>query len=101
VKITGKLGIGSRVAGSKSGVAISNRMVVKTGNSGARMYFYVSSPKALAAWSERIKEVRALPYYGGISREIRDCYRKWRVGTKLNMFFGDLLKMTKLIHVYF
>jgi O-methyltransferase involved in polyketide biosynthesis len=34
-------------SGSKTGVAISNRMVVKTGNSGAKMYFYVSNPKAL------------------------------------------------------
>ncbi|MDR1537572.1 MAG: class I SAM-dependent methyltransferase [Clostridiales bacterium] len=88
-------------SGSKTGVAISNRMVVKTGNSGAAMHFYVSNPKALQAWSEQIKEVRALPYYGGIRREIRDCYRKWRMSTKLNMFFGDLLKMTKLIRIYF
>jgi O-methyltransferase involved in polyketide biosynthesis len=88
-------------SGSKAGIAISNRMVVKTGNSGAKMYFYVSNPKMFQSWSKRIKEVRALPYYGGISREIRDCYRQWRVGTKFNMFFGDLLKMTKIIRVYF
>jgi hypothetical protein len=27
--------------------------------------------------------------------------RYYRVGTKFNMFFGDLLKMTKLIRIYF
>jgi O-methyltransferase involved in polyketide biosynthesis len=88
-------------SGSKLGVAISNKMVVKTGNSGAAMHFYVSDPKELKAWSDRIKDVKSLPYYGGIRREIRGCYRTWRASTKFNMFFGDLLKMTKMIRIYF
>jgi O-methyltransferase involved in polyketide biosynthesis len=86
---------------SKSGIAISNKMVLKSGNIGAPMRFYVGNAQLLKAWSEQIREVRALPYFGGVNRDIRKCYKTWSIKTKLRMFLGDFLKMTKLIHIYF
>ena len=42
-------------AESKFAVNISNRTVEKTGNKGAKMYFYINSPKVFERWSSKIK----------------------------------------------
>jgi len=44
----------------------SNRMVQKTGNKGAMMYFYVNDAKAIEGWSPAIRLASCEGYFKGI-----------------------------------
>jgi O-methyltransferase involved in polyketide biosynthesis len=85
---------------SKSGVKVANRMVEKTGNTSATMHFYVNNAKEIQSWLSSLGTVEISPFFKDIKRDIAS-YRSWDGTTKFNMFFGDLLHMTKFVHVYF
>ncbi|PLS08012.1 class I SAM-dependent methyltransferase [Neobacillus cucumis] len=83
-------------AESKFAVNISNRTVEKTGNRGAKMYFYINNPKVLEDWSEKLKVISWEPYFKGIPVS-----KKWESGTRLMVRLVDLIKMLKFVHVQF
>ncbi|WP_430135971.1 class I SAM-dependent methyltransferase [Neobacillus pocheonensis] len=83
-------------AESKFAINISNRTVEKTGNKGAKMYFYVNNPKVLEGWSSRIKVLTCEPYFKGIPAS-----KKWEGATRVMVRVVDLLKMLKFIHIRF
>ncbi|MDR2090211.1 MAG: class I SAM-dependent methyltransferase [Clostridiales bacterium] len=82
---------------SKAGVKIANKKVADSGNKDAEMFFYVNDKKELYAWSENIAEVEIMPLYSAAARK----GAKWNALTKINMFFGDLFKMTRLARIRF
>jgi O-methyltransferase involved in polyketide biosynthesis len=84
-------------AGSKSGVRVSNKKVVRSGNKEAEMLFYTDDPDELYAWSDDIAEVELTPYYTQSTRKAA----RWSAHTKFMMFFGDLLEMVKLVRIRF
>jgi len=83
-------------AESKFAVNISNRTVEKTGNKGAKMYFYVNNPKVLQSWSPNIKVVSSESYFKGIPVS-----KQWESGTRLMVRLVDLIKMLKFVHLRF
>jgi hypothetical protein len=83
-------------AESKFALNISNRTVEKTGNKGAKMYFYVNNPKVLEGWSSKIKVLSSEAYFKGIPAS-----KRWESGTRLMVRMVDLLKMMKFVHLRF
>ena len=83
-------------AESKFAVNISNRTVEKTGNKGAKMYFYVNKPRILESWSPNIQVVSSEPYFKGIPVS-----KEWESGTRLMVRLVDIIKMLKFVHVRF
>ncbi|MED4224907.1 class I SAM-dependent methyltransferase [Neobacillus cucumis] len=83
-------------AESKFAVKISNRTVEKTGNKGAKMYFYVNKAKVLESWSPSIKVVSSEAYFKGIPVS-----KEWESGTRLMVRLVDLIKMLKFVHLRF
>ncbi|MDR2197414.1 MAG: class I SAM-dependent methyltransferase, partial [Coriobacteriales bacterium] len=79
---------------SESGTRIANRMVKKTGNSGAEMRFWVNRAEEVKAWSPNIKEAVCLPYFGARAKD-----RRFSRLTRLIMWGGDFLKRTKFVRV--
>ncbi len=83
-------------AESKQAVKKSNRMVEKTGNKGAMMYFYVNDLKALESWSPDIHTIACEKYFKGIPVN-----RQWSLGIRFMMKFSDRINMMKFIHLRF
>ncbi|WP_342043058.1 class I SAM-dependent methyltransferase [Bacillus sp. OTU2372] len=83
-------------AESKFAVNISNRIVEKTGNKGAKMYFYVNNPRILESWSPNIKLISTESYFKGIPVS-----KQWESGTRLMVRLVDLIKMLKFVHLRF
>ncbi|MCM3117417.1 class I SAM-dependent methyltransferase [Neobacillus sp. MER 74] len=83
-------------AESKMMLNISNRTVEKTGNKGAKMYFYVNNPKALEGWSPNIKLLSSVSYFKGIPAR-----KEWESGTRVMVRLIDLFKLLKFIHLGF
>lgn len=83
-------------AESKFAVKISNRTVEKTGNKGAKMYFYVNNAKVLESWSPSIKVVSSEGYFKGIPVS-----KEWESGTRLMVRLVNLIKMLKFVHLRF
>ena len=83
-------------AESKRAIAFSNRMVKKTGNHGAMMYFYVNSGKKIKSWSADISDVNCLKYFENLPRN-----KNWSFQSRIRMGMLDGLKMTKFVHVKF
>ncbi len=83
-------------AESKSAIKISNRTVEKTGNKGAKMYFYVNQPKVLEGWSSKINVLSCESYFKGIPAS-----KKWESGTRVMVRVVDLFKMMKFVHLRF
>ena len=81
-------------AASGIGYKMSNRMVRKSGNTGAEMHFYVNGVKPLYAWPPKIKSVEILPFFHGVKH-----IKKWSAGTCIQMRFCDLLGMGKYVRV--
>jgi O-methyltransferase involved in polyketide biosynthesis len=79
---------------SRSGTKIANRMVKKTGNSGAEMKFWVNRAAEVKAWSPHIKEAACLPYFGERAKD-----KRLSRFTRLIMWGGDFLKRTKFVRV--
>ena len=83
-------------AESKGVDKLSNKMVAKSGNKGARMYFYVNSAAPLKQWSTNIAEATCLPFSKGISFK-KSWSRSGRIGFRLY----DTLGMMKFVHIRF
>ncbi|MDR1516796.1 MAG: hypothetical protein LBS52_01625, partial [Dysgonamonadaceae bacterium] len=81
---------------TKMALKISNRMVKKSGNNAAMMYFYVNNPKIFASWSPLLHFKSADPFLKNIKRD-----RRWKISTMINMMFCDLLKMASFYHLKF
>ncbi len=83
-------------AESRQTVKKSNRMVEKTGNKGAMMYFYVNDLKALESWSPNIRAIACEKYFKGIPVN-----RQWGLGIRFMMKISDRINMMKFIHLRF
>jgi O-methyltransferase involved in polyketide biosynthesis len=81
---------------TKTALRISNRMVRKSGNKDAIMYFYINNPKVFASWSLSLHLKSAEPYFKDIKRD-----RRWKISTRVNMMFCDVLKMVSFYHLKF
>jgi O-methyltransferase involved in polyketide biosynthesis len=83
-------------AESKIAVSASNRMVQKSGNTGARMYFSVGNARALEQWSPYIELVSSEPLFKDMPLS-----RQWSAGTRFACRVSNLLKPMKFIHLRF
>lgn len=83
-------------AESKQAVDKSNRMVQKTGNQGAPMYFYVNDAAALNSWAPEINLVSCLDYFAGIPRS-----RQWSWRSRLMARASAWMGLMKFIHLGF
>ncbi|MDR2026642.1 MAG: class I SAM-dependent methyltransferase [Prevotellaceae bacterium] len=81
---------------TKTALKISNRMVRKSGNKEAMMYFYINNPKTFASWSPLLHLKSAEPYFKNIKRD-----RRWKISTRMNMMLCDMLKMVGFYHLKF
>jgi O-methyltransferase involved in polyketide biosynthesis len=75
---------------------ISNRMVRKSGNKGAMMYFYINHPEIFPSWSPSIQIKAVEPCFKNIKRD-----RRWKISTGMKMTFSDLLGMVNFYHLKF
>ena len=84
-------------AASKLGVKMANRMVKKTGNKGAPMYFGLDNPvRQISKWSDRIKGVEWYSFWHDVPRNPR-----WSKQTIWKMNGCDLFRMGKYVQVRF
>ena len=83
-------------AESKSAVKNSNRMVRKTGNRGAEMYFSVNKPDIFKKWSDKIKVQCVLPPFYNIQKN-----KKWKFSTQFFMTVCNVTKIMKYIVLEF
>ena len=82
---------------SKVGLWFTNRMVKKTGNIGAELYFHLGNPaKQISKWSDNIEVAEWYPYWHGIKRDPR-----WSKKTIFQMNFCDWFKMAKFVQLRF
>jgi O-methyltransferase involved in polyketide biosynthesis len=81
---------------TKAALKISNRMVRKSGNTGAMMYFYINNPKIFTSWSPLLHLKSVEPFFKDIKRD-----RRWKISTKMNMTICDLLRMVSFYHLKF
>ncbi|MGP8329371.1 MAG: class I SAM-dependent methyltransferase [Methanosarcinaceae archaeon] len=82
---------------SKAGLWFTNRMVKKTGNTGAEVHFSLVNPvKRISRWSGNIKVAEWYPYWHGIKRDPR-----WSKNTIFKMNFCDWFKMAKFVQLRF
>jgi O-methyltransferase involved in polyketide biosynthesis/ubiquinone/menaquinone biosynthesis C-methylase UbiE len=79
---------------SKSGMKIANKMVRHTGNTGAKMKFWVNHASEVRAWSPEIKKAVCLSYFGA---RVKD--KRLSAVTRLVMLGGDFLGRTKFVRV--
>jgi O-methyltransferase involved in polyketide biosynthesis len=79
---------------SHSGMKIANKMVRKTGNTGAEMKFWVDDAAYVKAWSPKIRSAECLPYFGGRYKD-----RRLKRMTRILMWGADFLRRTKFISV--
>jgi O-methyltransferase involved in polyketide biosynthesis len=86
-------------AESKAAVKKSNAMVRKSGNEGARMFFYVNNPDKFEQWSKKIKLIDVLPFFKSVPKNARN--KSWKLKTRILMALCDALKMAKLIVLQF
>jgi O-methyltransferase involved in polyketide biosynthesis len=79
---------------SRRGTEIANKMVRKTGNTGAEMKFWVDDADVLKTWSPRITSAVCLPFF-------EDRYRDRRLKplTRIFMWGADFLHRTKFVSV--
>lgn len=83
-------------AESKTAIGFSNRMVQKSGNRGAMMYFYVNSNTKIEKWSPEIKSVVCTNYFKGIPWK-----KNWSFSSKMRKSMIDLFKMMKFVEIEF
>ena len=74
----------------------SNKMVRKTGNTNAVMYFSVNKAKKLNDWSPKVRLISEEPYFKGIKRN-----KKWKLSTRIIISMSDAANMVKFIHLRF
>ncbi|SHO53979.1 class I SAM-dependent methyltransferase [Anaerocolumna xylanovorans] len=83
-------------AESRQTVKKSNRMVQKTGNKGAIMYFCVNNAKELENWSPLIHLVSCEKYFKGIPFN-----PQWSSGIRFMARVSDWMGMMKFVHLGF
>lgn len=83
-------------AESKGTVKKSNRMVRKTGNKGAMMYFSVNNAKKLDSWSTVIHLISCEKYFRGIPFN-----PQWSFKLRFMAKASDWLGMMKFVHLGF
>jgi O-methyltransferase involved in polyketide biosynthesis len=81
---------------TKMALKVSNRMVKKSGNKDAMMYFYVNNPKIFNLWSPLLHLKSVKPYFKNIKRE-----KSWALSIKMNMAIVDLFGMVNFFHIKF
>jgi O-methyltransferase involved in polyketide biosynthesis len=81
---------------TKAALKISNRMVKKSGHREAILHFYINNPKIFALWSPLLHLQSVDPYFKNIKRDER-----WKISTRINMTFCDLLRMVSFYHLKF
>jgi O-methyltransferase involved in polyketide biosynthesis len=82
---------------SKLGLWFTNRMVKKTGNTGAEVLFGLGNPvKRISGWSGNINVAEWYPYWHGVKRDPR-----WSKNTIFKMNFCDWFKMAKFVQLRF
>jgi len=82
---------------SKAGLWFTNRMVKKTGNTGAEVHFSLGNPlKRISGWSGNIEVAEWYPYWHGVKRDPR-----WSKNTIFKMNFCDWFKMAKFVQLRF
>jgi O-methyltransferase involved in polyketide biosynthesis len=86
-------------AESKTAVKKSNAMVRKSGNKGARMFFYVDNPNKFEQWSKKIKLIDVLPLFKSVPKSTEN--KRWKLKTRVLMVLCDVFKMTKFIVLQF
>ncbi|MDR2400624.1 MAG: class I SAM-dependent methyltransferase [Deferribacteraceae bacterium] len=79
---------------SRSGMKIANKMVRRTGNSGAEMKFWTDNAEQVKSWSQKITEAVCLPYFGNLYKD-----RRISRFTRFLMWGADFLKRTKFVRV--
>jgi hypothetical protein len=60
------------------------------------MYFYVNNPKIFASWSPLLHFKSFDSFLKNIKRDNR-----WKISSRMNMMFCDLLKMASFYHFKF
>jgi hypothetical protein len=75
---------------------VSNRMVRKSGNKDAIMYFYMKSPRIFALWSPLLSLKSCDTIFKNIKMD-----KRWKKSTRMNMFFCDLFRMAGFCHIKF
>lgn len=83
-------------AESKMALNQSNRMVKKTGNQGAAMYFYINGPQDLADWPASLQVLEIQPYFNNI-----DVNPGWSRRIRLKIKLSDKIGVMKFIHLRF
>jgi hypothetical protein len=73
---------------------IANRMVQKTGNSGAEMKFWTDDAEQVKAWSPKTTEAVCLPFFDGVYKD-----RRLTRFTRFIMWGADFLKRVKFVRV--
>jgi O-methyltransferase involved in polyketide biosynthesis len=81
---------------TQTALRISNRMVRRSGNQGARMCFHVDSPQMFTSWSPLINLHSVEPCFKNIPRD-----RRWKISTQAKMLVSDLLRMVSFYHLKF
>jgi O-methyltransferase involved in polyketide biosynthesis len=81
---------------TKTALKVSNRMVRKSGNTGAMMYFYINNPKIFTSWSPLLHVKSVEPFFKNIKRD-----RRWKLSTEMNMTLCDLFRMVSFYHLKF
>jgi O-methyltransferase involved in polyketide biosynthesis len=79
---------------SRSGMKIANKMLKKTGNTGAKMKFWMNDAASIKAWSPKITQAISYPFFGDRYKD-----RRLAVFTRLIMWGADFLKRTKFVSV--
>lgn len=83
-------------AESQNAVNKSNRMVEKTGNVGAKMYFAVNKAEPLMDWSTDIKSSESIKFFADFSVP-----KRWKLSVRLMIKFIDLTGMMKIVKMTF
>jgi O-methyltransferase involved in polyketide biosynthesis len=81
-------------AQSRTAVKISNRMVRKTGNKSAEMYFFVNDAQKLKDCSPGIRKVESVSFFRDLRKE-----KRFKLSTRINMWGLDKMKMGSLISI--
>lgn len=83
-------------AESRMALNVSNRMVRKSGNQSAMMYFSVGNAKDLEKWSPQIRLVSGEPLFQGIA-----VAKHWSFPVRLNVRFLCHSKMMQFVNLRF
>jgi O-methyltransferase involved in polyketide biosynthesis len=81
---------------TKTAVKVSNKMVKKSGNDGAIMYFYINNPRIFSLWSPLLHLKSVDSCFKNIKKD-----KRWKISTRMNMAFIDLFRMVGFYHIKF